>query len=249
MKKNAAVAKSCKNDLFILCTHSKSGCTWIASVILIVAEFLGKKVVINDHKKIKPDTWLLWHDHSEIDFHFLKQKWPNRKLHTLHIPRNPKDVLFAGLEFNLNNSVEWNSKKNFLKGKSYRECLLALPDQDSKINFEYQYVTKPILEEMRSWQPMGHRNLELKYENFGKVEASFDRIWKYLKLSRSEQKIAVAVMNSAQFQLTNHIKDKTSKTVRVFERPSTKKTLRTEMNKLLLKEHFDVFIRYGYIDK
>lgn len=152
--------------LIVICTHHKTGTVWMADIFRAIRKEFKLKLHSGLQQGLTNEHDIFLQDHSKVDLIALRGRNPARGVRCVHIIRDPRDVVISGAFYHVKTTEKWaNNPKEALGGKTYRETIAALPDDEARLKFEMGHTAAKTIRDMVAWNYQDKDCLELKYED------------------------------------------------------------------------------------
>ncbi len=161
----------------IICTHHKTGTTWMARTFWTIAEATGAQVVVIKAKT--PPTAVPPSSAIILDIHSAWRKPDFEPLHQatdrlLHVIRDPRDVVISAAHYHTRSSESWlHRPMEAFGGRTYQQAINAVPEGEDRLTFEMQNNSRRVIRHMLRWDYGRPDTIECTYEDL-MADASCD---------------------------------------------------------------------------
>jgi hypothetical protein len=234
--------------LIVICTHHKTGTVWMGDICRGLKKEFGLKMHNGLQQALPPEADIFIQDHSRVDMIALRGKNPARPVRCVHIIRDPRDVVISGCFYHVKTTEKWaNKPKPEYGGKTYREAISALPDDQAKLVFEMEHTAAKTIRDMLAWNYQDKDCLEIRYEDI--INDSEFRVFRpmmqFLGFEGAELDRALEIVQANS--LFGGAKKETSDVhVRSGESRQWRKTFTPELKAEFKRLHPDALQRLGY---
>lgn len=156
--------------VFCVGTHHKTGTLWMRAVFRKLAGWMGvaeRVVYPSVRANVIPDGERIFLFSWSSNFRRTILNRPDTR--TLHVIRDPRDVLLSGARYHLHAGVKGEQflhiPRDDLGGLTYQEHLNALPNEEARLLFEMREKHAQTLAEMLAWNYARPNGIEVRYED------------------------------------------------------------------------------------